>query len=165
MSVTLIDVARQMRGLEAEALDGADLTPEVLTDTLEALTGDFEQRAERMGQWVLELEADAKKLRERASAVEDRARRLQEAADRIKNFMLASMQIGGVKKVQLLEFTVTRRLSPESVAVHDAAAIPTEYMRQPPPVPDKTVIKEALKRGEAVPGCELQRNEHLRITI
>ncbi len=44
----------------------------------------------------------------------------------------------------------------QSVAITDDAAIPAEYLRQPPPQPDKAAILAALKEGRAVPGAVLR---------
>jgi hypothetical protein len=61
--------------------------------------------------------------------------------------------------------TATTSAGRASVAITDDTAIPAEYMRQPPPQPDKAAILAALKAGEDVPGVLLRNGPPvLRIT-
>jgi Siphovirus Gp157 len=39
------------------------------------------------------------------------------------------------------------------LSVDDPTLLPPQFLVQPPPQPDRTAIKEALLRGEDVPGC------------
>lgn len=53
-----------------------------------------------------------------------------------------------------------------AVAITDDAAIPAEFMEQPPPRADKAAILKAMKAGAAVPGAALRNGApSLRISI
>jgi hypothetical protein len=43
----------------------------------------------------------------------------------------------------------------QSVNITRAADVPAEFLRQPPPAPDKVRILPLLKAGQIIPGCEL----------
>jgi Siphovirus Gp157 len=46
------------------------------------------------------------------------------------------------------------------LSVDDPSLLPPQFLVQPPLQPDRTAIKEAFARGEAVPGCsEIKPNE------
>jgi Siphovirus Gp157 len=54
---------------------------------------------------------------------------------------------------------------PKVLTIDDPALIPKHLLLQPPPQPDRAAIKEALNRGEHVPGCsQLTRND-MTLTI
>jgi hypothetical protein len=58
------------------------------------------------------------------------------------------------------------RENPAAVEVYEPGLIPQQFMRQPeppPPSPDKTAIKDALKAGKDVPGCRLTQGKRLDI--
>ena len=62
-------------------------------------------------------------------------------------------------------FSIGYRKS-SAVNVLDASLIPSEYMRQPPlppPAPDKTAIKDAIKEGKEIPGVEIEERQSLFI--
>jgi hypothetical protein len=49
---------------------------------------------------------------------------------------------------------------PKVLTIDDPALLPKHLLLQPPPQPDRAAIKEALNRGEVVPGCsQLIRND------
>lgn len=39
------------------------------------------------------------------------------------------------------------------LSIDDTALVPPHFLRHPPPEPDRAAIREALNRGEQVPGC------------
>jgi hypothetical protein len=76
------------------------------------------------------------------------------------------MQAAGVQKIEGPRFKITIRSNPEAVDVFDAAQVPAAFMRQPeppPPSPDKTAIKAALKAGTDVPGARLTQGQRLAV--
>lgn len=87
--------------------------------------------------------------------------------DGLKNYMLTQMTLIGKDKIKTPNglFTVARQASPASVIVHNANEIPDKFFVIIPEQKqiDKLNIKDALSGGEEVPGCELQRNYHIRI--
>lgn len=51
------------------------------------------------------------------------------------------------------------------VKILDESAIPGDYLRYPPPVPDYELIRETLQSGGSVDGAELgERGRHVRIS-
>jgi len=52
-----------------------------------------------------------------------------------------------------------------SVVITDAAMVPADMLRQPPPSPDKVKILRLLKANEAVPGCELSNGSQPILTV
>lgn len=80
----------------------------------------------------------------------------------LKNRLSISMQQFGIEKIESPTLKLSFRKS-KAVEISDEPAIPAAYLNQPPPKPDKTAIKEAIQRGEQVPGAELVERLNLQI--
>lgn len=150
----------------AEKLADLDLPPEVIEDTLEGLSGDLEVKATNTAMVIRNIEAMAAAIKEAESQMEARRKALENRAARVKDYLLASMLVAGITKVECPYFKLSVRDNPPSVEVYEPALIPSEFMKQPeppPPSPDKTAIKEAIKAGREVPGCKLTVGKRLDI--
>lgn len=162
----LYQLAEQHRELERLADTTDDLPPEVIRDTIEALEGAIEAKAVSVAAVVRNLELHAEMIRTASKQLAERAARAEKRADSLRGYLLFNLQAVGVSKVESPEFTVAVRNNPEAVRIADDAELPPEYLVQPPappPRPDKTAIKAALKAGRDVPGCWLEAGQRVEI--
>jgi hypothetical protein len=165
MNITLYELAAEVRAV-ADQLADMDLPPEVVSDTLESITLPLEQKAVAVAAFARNLEATAEQIEQAEKAMYARRKAMQNRAKHLRDYLLASMQHAGISKIDHPQFVIAVRTNPESVLIHDERQIPIDYMRQPdppPPVPDKNLIKSALKDGYDVPGALLQRTQRLDI--
>ncbi len=132
-------------------------------EKLEALELAFDKKVTNICAFVRELEARSKVFAEEAKRLADRGRTLKNKGTRLKTYVLDSMNARGVKKIEGDLVGARVQKSAPSVEITDLEAIPGDYMIQPPPEPRKTLLKDALKAGEAIPGAELTQHTHLRI--
>lgn len=65
----------------------------------------------------------------------------------------------GCPAVALASHVVHLSTKPDRVEIENEQAIPAEFMRQPPPAPDKVAIGKLLRAGAAVPGARLIGNK------
>lgn len=150
----------------AEKLADLDLPPEVIEDTLESLSGDLEVKATNTAYVIRNLEATAAAIKDAEAQMAARRKALENRAARVKDYLLANMLTAGIQKIECPYFKLAVRENPPAVEVYEPGLIPAAFMKQPeppPPAPDKTAIKEALKAGEEVPGCTLTRGVRLEI--
>lgn len=164
----LFELAQEYRALsELESSD--DLPPEVIADTLEGLTGEFEDKAAAVAKFILSLEANAAAIKTVAEAQANRAARLQKRADSVRQYLLLQMMFAGFdRKIETPEIRIARRKNPQAVNVIDEKLVPAEYWHQPPPPPkqlDKAAIKAAIDAGTKVEGCYLSQGERVDIRI
>jgi hypothetical protein len=167
MTLRLFEITQQLRELEILA-DSEDIPEDVLRDTIEGLTGDFETKAVATAKFILSLEATAEAIKAAADAMAIRAKRVQKRADAVRHYLLLQFQMIDHRKLDTPELVIARRANPVAVQVSDEAAIPRDYFVQPPPPPpklDKKAVKDALQAGATVPGAYLESGEHLRITL
>lgn len=163
----LYELTNEYRSLSAITEDD-ELPPEVIRDTLEALTGDLEAKATNIAKLVLGLEMEAAMIEEAAEAMRQRAQRRKRRAEQIKAYTLFCLQSTGISKISCPEFTLAVRKNPEAVEIDEHADIPSEFMVQPEPPPlrpDKKALKEALKAGRKITGVWLKQTERLEIKV
>lgn len=150
----------------AERLADLDLPPEVVADTLDSLAGDLEVKAQHVALFARNLESTAAAIKQAEGEMAARRKSLEKRVQGLRDYLLGAMQSTGIKKIEGPYLRIGVRDNPESVDVFDAAQVPAEFMRQPeppPPAPDKTAIKAAIKAGQEVPGAKLARSQRLDI--
>lgn len=161
----LFDIAREYREA-ADKLADLDLPPEAIEDTLESLSGDLEAKAQNTAFVIRNLEASAAAIKEAEAQMAARRKAIENRAARVRDYLLANMMVAGIQKIECPYFRMSVRDNPPAVEIYEPGLIPAEYMRQPeppPPSPDKTAIKEALRAGVDVPGCKLTIGKRLEI--
>lgn len=137
----------------------------------------FHEAVEAAGeQWrdhVAEIVRVRSELSATLAAIDSEMKRLQNLRDereariiRLESILSAWLEQTGIRDVLTPLGTVRLKLNPPSVVVHDETLIPAEYMRTKvteTTSPDKTAIKEAIKAGIDIPGCELTQKTKLEI--
>jgi len=155
--MSLFDVASEYREA-CERLADLDLDAQTISDTLDGLTGDLEHKATNVALFTKSLESLAASIKDAEAQMASRRKALEARAARLRTYMLDCMQMAGVQRIESPHLRISVAKTPPSVEVFDAAQIPADYMRQPevpPPVADKTAIRDAIKSGLDVPGARL----------
>lgn len=164
-ALTLYEIAKEHRA-DLDKLAELDLDEQTLTDTLDGMGGELQVKAQSVACFIRNLEATAAQIKEAEAQMAARRKALENRAARVKDYLLASMMVAGVDKIECPLFRMTVRDNPAAVEVYEPGLIPQQFMRQPeppPPSPDKTAIKEAMKAGQEVPGCRLTQGKRLDI--
>lgn len=161
---SLYELAGEYRAI-SEKLDDTELDEQTIADTLESLSGDFEEKAINVAKFIRNVEAEAKAIKEEEERMAKRRMAKEHLAERTRDYLLANMLVTGIGKVDSPWFVLSVRQNPESVNVEDESLLPPDYKREIPAKyePDKNLIKQALKDGYAVPGCHLSRSTSLSI--
>lgn len=139
-------------------LESLDLDSETLSDTIEAVTGEFNDKAvailsftENMSGDIDKLSAEIKRLQARKSVFENRKKRLRE-------YLLYNMESSGITKIECPYFTASIRKGVESVCIDDQELIPDDYITmEVTEKVDKAAIKRDLKAGNQISGVSLKR--------
>ena len=90
----------------------------------------------------------------RINALEMRRDRYHRQADEYRRTVFAILDALGVRKWKSAEFTVSVTDGRPGVVITDESALPDAFVRVER-TPNKTAIKEAMERGEVVPGAEM----------
>lgn len=144
----------------------ADIPPEVVADTLEAITGEFEQKAVNVAAFARQMEAEADAIKAAEDRMARRRKALENRARWLRDYVKIGMEVVGMKKLASPWFVLAVQNNPPAVEITDPAAVPAAFLRQPeppPPAPDKTAIKAAWTSGQPVPGTRLVTGTRLAI--
>lgn len=136
--------------------------PVALTDTLDGLTSLSDTLADFI-RAAMDDDALAEALSSRMKDMAERKSRLQARADKRRAIALALMSAVEMPRVEMPEFTASPRMSPPKVVVTEEALLPDAFVRVTK-APDKVALREALARGENIPGAMLG-NGHLSLSV
>jgi hypothetical protein len=128
---------------------------EVIKDTLQAEV-DVDKVMGTLIHLVKEQEALAEGRKALAAQYAEAAKANEERAERLKAFTKACLDAAGEKKWSGVAGTAYIRQGGISTEITDASMVPLEFQKA---VPSVSKIKEALQRGEAVPGAQLVKGE------
>ena len=138
---------------------------DTLEDTLQALEGSIEVKAENMGKFIGMLKADESAIEKEVERLMARKKSRQNRIQRIRDYLQNQMELIGKDKITTPIMTISLQNNPPALEVEDEFAIPTEFIVIIPEqkVVDKAKVKEALKSGREVPGARLTQGRSLRI--
>lgn len=161
----LYELAAEYRQ-KMDLLNDLDLPQEVVSDTLDSISGDLEAKCTNIGLAIRNMESLEEQIGNEINRLKANKERVSARTKAIREYLLKNMQRCEISKIQSPWFTLSVRNNPPKVMVGDPDKIPHEYMRQPTipsPEPDKKAIAEALKRGETVGDCRLEQTQSLTI--
>jgi hypothetical protein len=132
-----------------------DFDKQVINDTLEAIEGEFEEKAKNIGFVNANMAA-------RIEAIDSEIKRLQamkkvevNKQEALKDYLRHNMQQCDITKIECDLFTITLRKPSDVCVIDDEEKIPQDYWKVVKSV-DKALIKRALKDGHEVDGASLQ---------
>ena len=120
--------------------------------------------ADQVNEALSFLESLAHATQKEIERQQARYRAIDEAAHQIERATLDTLSQAEATRAHGQRCTLIARRNPPSVRIEDAAAIPAQFLRQPPPPaaqPDKTAIRAAIEAEQYVPGAALVRTTRL----
>jgi hypothetical protein len=159
----IYNITTEFLQLEAQLIEnGGELTPELETALI--INKDELQHKSIQYGYVI------KSLSDNVDAIDNEINRLQaikktneNAIDRLKDTLSSAMQLFGIPELKTPTLKINFRKS-EQVVVNDVNALPSDYKTiKVTEQADKIKIKQAIKSGEDVIGCELITVQNLQI--
>lgn len=147
-----------------EALSDADLPPEAVRDTLEGLQGEIAVKGANVAAFILNLEAEADKVKLVEKRIAERRKALENKADKMRDYLKQNMERCGITNIKALDgsFSATLTKPRASVVIDNDRALPGDLVKTKTE-PDKAAIKVALESGREVEGAHLEYNAGLQI--
>lgn len=139
-----------------------DISPEALRDTMDAINGELEDKADGYARVIRELEAEEAGLDAEIKRLQARKSAVSGNKGRIKDALESAMRETGKLKFKTALFSFGIQKNPPSVAIL-SENIPLDYLVVPEPQPDKKRILAELKAGASFDWAELRQTESLRI--
>lgn len=160
MSNTAIALATDYAKLQLLLETSDDLTPEMISDTLEGIEGSMAEKLDATYAHVRNLEGMAKTCAEEASRLNERKKSFDNRAKAVKKYVLSCLLAADLDKLKTAHNTFTARKGAASVVIDNEELLPDELVTvQTLVAPDKKAIKEALENGVDVPGAHIEIGE------
>ena len=156
---TLYELTEQANALYA-LLQAEEIDEQTFADTLDAMGAG--EKVESYCKVIKQLQSDVDMFKTEIDRLQARKKTAENGVDRMKNALLAFLQLSGQDKVKAGSFAVSTATT-QAVQITNESDIPCVYLVEQPPKIDKAGIKTALKNGETVAGAELVNNVGVRI--
>lgn len=160
--MTLYDLTSEYIQLLA-MMEDPDVDPDVLQDTMEAIDGEIEYKAEGYVCVAKELEAEADKFDKEIERLIRNRDSLRNNAKRVKATLLNAMDLIDKPKITTEHFKVSIAKNGGLQPMKITGEVPEDYLLYKPE-PDNKKIREALDSGLALDFAHLEeRGRHLNI--
>jgi len=161
--MTLYELTDNFKSLLLMAED-PDIDPNAIADTMEAIEGELEDKAEGYAMVMRQLTADADAIQTEIDRLTARKKTINANIDRMKAALFNSMKTTGKTKFKTKLFNFSIRKNPAAVVIDDPAAVPTEFLVPQEPKIDKKGIKSMLQLlGGPSKWAHLEQSESLSI--
>lgn len=158
---TLYELTAQYADL-LNAIESGDVPEEAITDTLEALGGELDEKIDSIACIVKQLDGEAANIKAEKSALAERQSVKEHQRDRLKDYIRQAMQLAGKKKIETSRNCVSVGKAQPKAVITDLDALrgrediwkPYDYSKEANV--DKTSLKTLLQAGEFIPGAALQ---------
>jgi chaperonin cofactor prefoldin len=151
---TLYEIKENYRGLMDMELDA-----ETMADTLEAIEGEFEVKAESICYVLANIDSDIDALDNEVKRLQARKKVLNNRKESLKDYLRENMTAIDKSKIETSLFTISRVKGRASALISDEALIPKQFQRITVSI-DKTALLAELK-NQPVEGAELTTSKEL----
>lgn len=163
---TLYELTGQMQALLA-LMEDPDTDPQIIEDSLEAVSGEIEAKADGYAMVRSELMNQSSFLKTEIDRLTARKRAIDRNVDRLTENLQNSMIATGKTKFKTPLFSFSIAKNPPRVVIDDPDRIPEGFLIPQPPKVDTASIKESLKSVDAAEMWEgiahMEQGESLRI--
>lgn len=164
METKLYEIADQYQEALNELMN-LDLPPDVVEDTLEALSGEISVKAWNIAAALLHMEGEAELIRQAEERMSRRRRALETRAAGLRQYLKIQLERINIREIRSPQFIIKIKQNPPRVILDDESAVPDAFRREESIIHiDKNGIKQALLAGQAVRGAHLEQETRLDIS-
>lgn len=154
-----------------QAIENDEIPEEAIADTLEAIKGEIEVKADNIACLLKNLDADIMAFKAEETRLAERRKVKEKAHERLKQYLSDMLQRVNIGKVETARNNITFRKS-EAVEVDEAVFIKwaTEQFNREDLITatytekaNKTEIKKILKTGVEMPGVTLITKQNIQL--
>ena len=151
------------------AIENDELPEEAIADTLEAIQGEIEEKADNIGCLLKELEAATYAIKAEEQRLAERRKKKEKLYERLKNYLSESLLGMGISKLETTRNAITFRKS-EVAEVNEATFFEWAKANRADLITvkvsesaNKTEIKKELKAGAEIPGAVLVTKQNIQL--
>ena len=156
----LYQITGQFIGLKNLIEDG-EMDAQALEDTLEALEGDLQVKAEGLLSYVANIGSDVAAIDTEIKRLQKRKTTMTNRQESLRDYLKLNMIAGEIQKIACPLFSITLTKQRDVCVIDYPNNIPDEYLKVVTTSrPVKADILKALKAGKDVPGASLGKSQH-----
>ena len=147
-----------------------DIPEDVLRDTLESISQEFDEKADSLACLIKDLDAEANAIRLEEVQLASRRKSRQKTADKLRKYLSDEMLRLGKSGFESARNKVSFRKSKsvsflwdEKDIVDWAMVHRDDFIIYAPPTISKAKLFEILKNGGEIPGVEICENQNIQI--
>lgn len=159
--MTLYELTDEYKTL-LEMAEDPDVDEQTLADTMEAIGGEIEDKADGYACVIRQMEYDAAAIDAEIKRLTNRKRTAENNIKRMKENLQNAMVTTGKVKFKTPRFSFSFRKS-EAVIVTDESLVSHDYLKPQPPKIDLVEIKKALKDGFHFDWAHIEERQSLQI--
>lgn len=151
-----------------QAIENDEIPEECIADTLEAVKGEIEIKADNIACMLKNLDADIVAIKAEETRLAERRKTKERTHERIKQYLSDTLVSLNIDKVETARNNISFRKS-EAVELNEEAFIEwasanrDDLLTYSAPKANKTEIKKALKSGAEIIGAELVTKQNIQI--
>ena len=139
-------------------------------DTLEAIEGDFDNKAENIAVAIKEIKAEAEALKAEKQAIEKRRKSKENQVNSLVTYLKTSMHDIGRSKIDTPKASISLRNTAGSLVIDNeiefiawAQETNDDLLKYSMPEIRKDAVKKLVKNGDEIPFVRIETNEALII--
>ena len=160
--MTLYELSEQLQVL-AEMAEDPEVSAETLLDTMEAVEGEFEAKAEGYAKVMAELKGRSEMPDAEIKRLQMHKKACDSNRDRIEDRLMGAMIATGKTKFETDLFSFSVRKTPGTLQITDESQVDIEFLVPQKPQIDKTGIRNAIKAGKEFAWCHIEPGQTLSI--
>lgn len=138
-----------------------DIDNQTLTDTIEGLDGELDDKMLNVGRFIASMVHEAEGIKEVERRQTARRKSLESKIENLKHYLKHHMTETGHKKIKASDIALSLVANPASVQVIDESLIPDEFWRV---VEQRSIDKTAIKEAGGCAGVEIASSGY-RVSI
>lgn len=137
---------------------------ETMLAKLDDISADANQKGIAVASYIKNMEAERDAIDSAQKKMVARKKRLDSDIEWLENYLHFNMTKLGISKISCPYFNISMRNNPVSVDIEDEASLPEKYINIVTERKiNKTMIRDDLKAGIAIPGASLKETTRVDI--
>ena len=158
---TLYDIANEFEKSLDNLLDHDDSD---LISEIESIEGEFKLKSANVAKYIRNLEHLAFGIKEIENSQKDRRISLEKKIARLKDYLRINFEKTNTEKIESDDIVIAMYKNPVKVNIIDEEKIPEKFFQiKETKLLNKDKLKESLRNGENIPGCELIQEKRISI--
>lgn len=150
-----------------QMMEEGELDPQTLADTMEAVEGEFEIKAESYAKVMRNLDGDITAIKAEIDRLTKKKQTLENNIKTMKKALQGAMEVTGKTKFRTELFSFRIQKNAPSVIMDETYIenVPERFLKYKDPEINRTAIREAILAGEDLEGlAHLEHSSSIRIS-